>query len=167
MASKANNLKKKYGVVVRICNHPNQEWHGFTLQKNHLFGQDDEGYFVLKFTESTTGNIYVYRECAIYEGQNMIDRKWITQAVSRNSVTGRAIIKKIQEVKISDALESIETGKPMRSRKIEYQSAASQVGTFYNPRLMAGCNYTPMHNMRIPGGAYPTKAKTLAIRVSK
>ena len=37
---------KRHGTIVRISQQYNQPWRGFTLQKGHLYGEDERGYFV-------------------------------------------------------------------------------------------------------------------------
>ena len=57
MSSKAAKLKGE----VRLCVRCNLRWHDFTLQKNHLFGSDEKGYFVSAGLPDEKGKIKVYR----------------------------------------------------------------------------------------------------------
>lgn len=56
MSSKSEKLKGE----VRICTRFNLRWHDFTMQKNHLFGIDEKGYFVTA-GEPRNNTIKVYR----------------------------------------------------------------------------------------------------------
>ena len=133
--SKAKALYRA-GIKVRVCQYPNTDFHGFTLQKNHMFGQDEDGYFVVKRIAENC--IYLYRYLDVYSGSVPIGRQWVVQALNRNTDTGRQIL----------AANGGRTG------TLEYVSAEKQVRSFYNPRTQAGCNYLPMRNMKIPGGSW-------------
>lgn len=140
--SKAQRLYKA-GQRVRVCQNPNTDFHGFTMQKNHIFGQDEEGYFVVRRIMPVIKGkkkpwIEVYRLLDDYIGDRCVGQKWMIQHINPNTETGRQIM----------------AANRTRPEKIEYISTKNQVKSFYNPPIKCGSDYTPMRNMRIPGGAW-------------
>ena len=124
------------GVDCRICKYPNTDFHGFTIQKNHIFGKDSDGAFIVK--RATPSKIFAYRLCKVYDGKIYLGEKWILQEIGLNTETARRIFELAH----------------IRPDKLVYQSDAKQVKSFYNPRICTGSHYTPMRNMHIPGGTW-------------
>lgn len=159
--SKANALYRA-GIKVRVCDHANQLWHDFTLQKNHMFGQDEDGYFVVRNivkpggkindTVLPKGAIFVYRYITEYDTHGSpLARKWIVQSIGRNTDTGRQIL----------------AAAAQRDGKVEYISDSRQIRSFYNPPMHRSYAYTPMKHPTIPGGSWGNNVVSVQMPVEQ
>lgn len=103
---------RKHGTVVRISQQYNQPWRGFTLQKGHLYGEDDKGYFVSAAKPAgIVDMIEVYR-CDTRTG----DYVWTKTAESKNTDTVQKILHAVS----------------LTGHKITYEPEIRQVRTFYS-----------------------------------
>lgn len=126
---------KRHGIVIRISGQYNQPWRGFTLQKGHLFGEDERGYFVSSARPGKrSGTIQIYR-CDTPRG----DYEWRLTVENIETETAKKIILAAGE----------------RAGRVEYEPVEKQVKRFYNPRLTSA-PVRPMPHMRAPGGTYGT-----------
>lgn len=124
---------RRHGTIVRISQQYNQPWRGFTLQKGHLYGEDEKGYFVSAARPGRKPNtIEVYR-CDTSSGNYV----WTKTAENMNTDTAQKII---QTAGSTD-------------HKVTYEPVEKQVRRIYNPRLTVG-KYTPTPHMRMPGGTW-------------
>lgn len=139
-----------HGIKVRFCTCPGTDYHGFTLQGNHIFGEDEHGYFVVQ--RMGDGCVYIYRLEPIYIDGTNTGTEWKVRKIGLNTDTARQIF----------ALRA-----KMPSTKLYRKSVAAQVREVYHPRIVTGCNYTPMGHMRIPMGAWKTNGSYQADGVKK
>ena len=111
--------------TVRICKNANNKWHDFTLQKNHLFGEDEQGYFVSSLERvKGKGYIYVYRCNAGENGYH-----WYKTMISVRTELAKKLFAKY-------------------NGKIEFVSVKKERG--YAPKRKTIKPYFPYKPLRIP-----------------
>ena len=130
------NKSKAMKGIVRISERYNQPWRGFTLQRGHLFGEDERGYFVSAARPGhKAGTIIVYR-CDTSSG----DYVW----------------RKTVESTDTEIAKRIMNASSKRGGTVRYEPVRMQIKRIYNPPLTTGA-YLPMPHMRIPGGVDKTR----------
>lgn len=129
---------KQYYVTINSAY--NKQWRDFTLQRGHVFGYSPE-----LAAEGHTGLFVVHREMKnsilLYVAHQTRDCYiWTKHAIEKDSGTGTAVLAVLKRRR--GGVEFI----PLEQQSID---------PLYHPPLTK-CRYTPMPNMRIPGGSYAT-----------
>ena len=146
MASNLAKCRDKHMVYCTINTSYERHWRDFTLQKGHLYGYSPD----LDGIDGLNGMFVVYREkrdrielyaCSpvLDESSNTTDHyHWRKYAIEKQTRTGREIMRVLGN----------------RIGVVEFRPVWQQdTRHVYNPPLMK-TKYTPMPNMRIPGGSY-------------
>lgn len=143
MSSKRSRRKLPY---CKVSQQTNQKWLDFTLQKNHIFGEDERGPFVVRGIDDRY--IYIYRGRLNIPGAANFDPRpslrgayiWHHESINRRSIVGQMILEKHAE---AGALP------------VEYKSTEKLVRELYNPRdTVWDSGFQKMPHMRIPMGSY-------------
>lgn len=141
--TKAEKLRAK-GPYCLSAQNPGQPWHGFTLQKGHLYGWSGRDNFVVKSIHDD------YIEVRFHSVQ--VDCPPVCYNCAKSYVPGESHdVWEIRRIKPTSRLGKmiIESAKKYGT-EIAYVSEAKQVKGWYNPPITANYRYTNMgHN--IPG----------------
>lgn len=125
--NKAEKLKR-HGVVIRVSVQYNQPWRGFTLQRGHLFGEDEKGYFVSAARPGRRpGTVIVYR-CDTSSG----DYVWSKTAESVDTETVKRIIQAAHEHGCDIQYEPIER-QIQKAAKLGLKQPSSYDGNVFRP----------------------------------